>query len=76
MGYILPVANYQYAKYHMLQIQEKKNTYYIESPFKVVLDETYENQKKRQQQAMFYEKNYRKGVRAKRNKGDFIDSTI
>jgi len=43
MGYILPVKNFQYYDYHSRIIDEKKNPYYIDKPFKAVLEAQYED---------------------------------
>ncbi|MFC4559355.1 hypothetical protein ACFO3D_14235 [Virgibacillus kekensis] len=38
MGYILPIPHYQYSDYQNRDIQEKRNPFYIEGPYKVMLE--------------------------------------
>lgn len=45
MGYILPVQNFQYFDYHQRITEEKKNQYFINKPFKAVLEDQYQEVK-------------------------------
>lgn len=38
MGYILPITNFQYQEYQNRVTQKKQDPYFIEKPYKVVLD--------------------------------------
>ncbi|MYL59403.1 hypothetical protein GLW20_17985 [Virgibacillus halodenitrificans] len=42
MGYILPVTNYQYSDYHARMTERKRKPFYIEKPFKVVLEKEHQ----------------------------------
>ncbi|AIF45225.1 hypothetical protein [Virgibacillus sp. SK37] len=42
MGYILPVNNYQYSDYHARMTERKRKPFYIEKPFKVVLEKEHQ----------------------------------
>lgn len=78
MGYILPITNHQYTNYHMLHVRQKKNKYYIEGPFKIVLDEAYENKKSKQFKSGFHLKKEQlnKSNMLKSNSGGVIDLNI
>lgn len=43
MGYILPVPFYQYQDYQQRVTPEKQNPYFIERPYKVILNSSYKN---------------------------------
>lgn len=43
MGYILPVPFYQYQDYQQRVIPKKQNPYYIERPYKVILNSSHKN---------------------------------
>jgi len=45
MGYILPVQNFQYFDYQERIIKDEKNQYFINKPFKAVLESQYQNVK-------------------------------
>lgn len=62
MGYILPVNNYQSEQYHRRVITQKKDHYYIDRPFKTILEAQYENLKqmpKQEQRSHPKNKQYR-----------------
>lgn len=45
MGYVLPVSHFQYQDYKRRITQNKRNLFYIESPYKPTLDRTYQDAK-------------------------------
>lgn len=57
MGYILPVPFYQYQDYQQRVTPEKQNPYYIERPFRVLLNSTHKNIEKRED--IFFKYNHR-----------------
>ena len=42
MGYIAPIANYQYADYQKRVVSDKRDLIHVERPFKAVLETQYE----------------------------------
>lgn len=43
MGYILPIQNFQYYDYHHRINHTKKDPYFIDKPFKAILEAEYED---------------------------------
>ncbi|WP_106497948.1 hypothetical protein [Lentibacillus sp. Marseille-P4043] len=43
MGYVLPISQYQYTDYKQRVIKEKQDPFYIESPYKVILDSQHQD---------------------------------
>ncbi len=55
MGYILPVQHYQYQHYHQRVETKQQRMFYIEEPFKALLDNKHQALTKK------YERFYRQG---------------
>ncbi|MGY0694237.1 hypothetical protein ACW2QC_15900 [Virgibacillus sp. FSP13] len=43
MGYVLPITQYQYMDYKQRLMKNKQDPFYIESPFKVILDSQHQD---------------------------------
>ncbi|MGM8364368.1 hypothetical protein ACLIBG_02685 [Virgibacillus sp. W0181] len=78
MGYILPVTNHQYINYQTRDINQKKNKHHIEGPFKVILDEAYENKSNKyfHQPNRYTYNNWVQTVADQFNRGSYVDTNI
>lgn len=43
MGYVLPIQNFQYNDYHRRTVEEKSNHFFINEPYKLILEAQYQN---------------------------------